>query len=133
MKANGKNRKRKWVRKILILYILFWIVTIVWGTRAVDKNFDTTFATGYSHMGQTYSEKVVRIDKCDLKNMESPGNQFPDGPWRCRNWAIAIAPFLIIDEVGWQTAPLGGFAGKRLVIWLPGKLFSFILQTYWVS
>ena len=115
------------------LYCGLWSLTAFVGLPCVDRTFDRQHSEGFSLIGQEKPESVIRIDNIpnpkDLRDIRN--NSLPDKPWRYRGRGIAIAPFIIIDEVAWVTAPLGGGAGRRLVVWAFGPQFWFPIQWYW--
>ena len=115
------------------LYCGFWGFTALVGLPSVDRAFDRQHSEGFSLMGQEMPESVIRIDNMpnpkDLRDIRN--KSLPDKPWRYRGKGYAIAPFVIIDEVAWVTAPLGGGAGRRLVVWVFGPQYWFPIQWYW--
>ena len=115
------------------LYCGLWSLTALVGLPSVDRTFDRQHSEGFSLMGQEKTESVIRINSMpnpkDLRDIRN--KSLPDKPWRYRGKGHAIAPFVIIDEVAWVTAPLGGGAGRRLVFWLFGPQIWFPIQWYW--
>ncbi len=115
------------------LYCGLWTLTELVGLPSVDRSFDRQHSEGVSRIGQKKPESIIRIDSMpnpkDLRDIRN--TNLPDRPWRYRGKGYAIAPFIIIDEVAWVTAPLGGGAGRRLVLWFFGPQFWFPIQWYW--
>ena len=115
------------------LYCGLWGLTALVGLPSVDRAFDREHSEGFSLMGQEKPESVIRVDGIpnpkDLRDIRN--KSLPDKPWRYRGKGHAIAPFVIIDEVAWVTAPLGGGAGRRMVFWLFGLQFWVPIQWYW--
>ena len=108
-------------------------MTAIFGIPATDRHFDHQFAKGTIRLDSTEMEPIVRIYELDARNIENPSNDFPIAPWRYRGFAIAVAPFCIIDEVALQNGALSGFGGKRIIFWFPGKVIWYPIQRYWVS
>lgn len=126
------TRKTRSLIAVAGVYLALWALTWTWGVSDVDNNFDAEFSMGCSQLGQRATEPVVRIDKLNARELDDPGNEYPDAPWRYRSTGIAVAPFVILDEAAWVTAPLGGFGGRRVVFWFFGKTVWFPYWCHWM-
>lgn len=126
-----KVRRKGWVLAASVYFVL-WIVTGFVGNRQVDAQFDQQFAKGTSRLNQKEPEGVIRIARPkNLPSAHGDESDIPTGPWRYRGQAVAVAPFLIVDEIAWVTAPLGGGAGRCLVLWFFGKIWRVPLPALW--
>ena len=127
------TKRKKMLTITFSLYCGLWAVTALVGIPSVDNAFDRQFSEGFSLMAQEEHGPVIRIEHMgnpkDLR--DGSNNDLPDKPWRYRSRGIAVAPFVIIDEAAWVTAPLGGGAGRRIVFWFFGLQGWIPLKWYW--
>ena len=112
-----------------------WAITGQFGLSEVDRIFDEELAMGSLGFGGTGNVEmpIKRIDFFDASDPTDFPASVPDTPWCCRSNGIAVAPFLIVDEVAWQDHILSGFAGRRAVFWFFGISAWVPLKQYWVS
>lgn len=132
--AGIMTKAKKTIKIVAMLYLGLWLITALIGLPCVNRSFDREHSEGYSTLGQTDPEAVTRIS--NLSNVEellADGNEelIPQHPFRYRSRGLAVAPFVIIDEVAWITAPMGGGAGKRIVIWFFGFQYWRPIDWYW--
>ena len=130
-------KRRRYTKRIFLYgagaYMILWILTAMVGLPSLNREFDKEFAQGYVGLGPgTKPHQVERIPFVPMRNPDSFPPNLPT-LFRCRSRGIPIAPFIIIDEASWQTNPLWGYSGKRVVFWLFCKSWWFPLRTYWVS
>jgi hypothetical protein len=126
------------LRKGAVIYCTLWTLTALFGLPDVDRKFDVDFAIGSQGFGVAGKRQevvpVMRIPfSTSLRNPEVTPDYVPDKPWRARSAGLAIAPFLVIDEVAAQTHVLAGLSGHRLVFWFFGFSRWILIKTYWVS
>lgn len=122
------------VRVAAVIYAVLWIVTAVVGRSSIDRTFDERFRYGYPEMNSDERIEIIRITKLYVRDLQDPGNEAlipASGLFRYRSSGIAIAPFLVVDEIGTICAPLGGFGGIRLNFWFFGSPKSSIVYSYW--
>ena len=69
-----------------------------------------------------------------MQDLLDPRNEplIPEnGLFRYRSRGIAIAPFIVVDEIGTVFARMGGVGAVRVSVWLPGFSRSWLLHPYW--
>ena len=128
----GVLNKRN-VRVAVGLYCLLWIVTALWGNVDVDRQFDREFNYGYKDFSEERIE-LTRINSFFVKDLMDPRNKGlvpTNGRFRYRSHGIAIAPFVIVDQIGTVFASLGGLGALRLNVWLFGFTKWWVIQGYW--
>jgi hypothetical protein len=123
------KKGRKAIKWIICVYATLWVITAIWGTLSVDHAFDHEFAVG-SRWDDPMPLVRVR-SMVNPKDLNDPKNDLPEYPFRYRSRGLAIAPFIILDEVAYVTAPLGGWGGRRIVLWFFGFTTWFGYDTYW--
>lgn len=125
-----KSRK---ARVIAGSYLLLWLLTMTIGTAQVDHRFDREFRVGYP----SFSDKSVpieRIDKFYVRDlMDSRNAQLipSNGLFRYRSRGLAVAPFVIVDEVGTVFGGLAGLGALRINLWFFGYTKWWIAKGYW--
>ena len=122
------------VRIAATVYLILWILTGVVGNRKVDRAFDEQFRYGHDYMNSDERVEITRIRKLFVRDLQDPRNAglFPANElFRYRGMGIAVAPFLIVDEIGTIFAPLGGVGGIRLNLWFFGEPKTLFLHPYW--
>ncbi len=115
------------------VYLVLWLLTATWGSWDVDRKFDQEFAFGLRADASRRDIPVTRIySNLDLAAMWDHPENFPQGVgwWRYRR-GVAIAPFVIIEEIGYCTGSMDGWAGHRLVFWYFGKSLRVYFAKYW--
>lgn len=129
------NRKQKALAIFVGVYCLLWILTATWGVSDVDRAFDREFSVGTAGFAENpKTVPIERIEKmANVRDLMDPANKLPDntGFFRFRTHGIAIAPFVIIDEVATVFASLGGYGGRRINLWLFGITKWWSLKMYW--
>ena len=129
------NRKTKVIAWVGGLYCLLWILTATWGISDVDRAFDHEFASGSTGFAENLKRvSIQRIDSmADVRNLIDPAKELPDetGLFRYRSRGVAVADFVIIDQVSTVCASLGSFEGRRLCFWFFGFTKWSLLETYW--
>ncbi|MBN8461171.1 MAG: hypothetical protein J0M04_25385 [Verrucomicrobia bacterium] len=126
--------KRKITRICLGVYLGLWLLTATIGNHQVNRKFDEDFGFGTVRPGSADRVRIVRIRNLDVRDPDNPRNDplIPEnGLFRQRSWGIAIAPFVIVDEVATVFAPLGGFGGLRVNVWFFGYVRSVPVYPYW--
>ena len=128
-----RRRSKRVLFYVAGAYLLLWILTAIVGLPSVNREFDKEFAKGSIGLGP--GTKPIQVERIPFVPMRNPDYLPLNLPtrFRCRSRGIPIAPFIIIDEVSWQTNSLGGYSGKRVIFWLFCKSWWFPLSTYWVS
>lgn len=131
------RNKTKWTLKILATYGFLWLLTATWGEHDVDCDFDRQLSVGdggNSLGGDVVPVPVVRIYELanahDFQELENK-KMVPPYPWRYRRHGVAVAPFIIIDEIAWITSGLGGESERRLIFWFFGYSKTHVLKAYW--
>ena len=125
--------KRKITRICLGVYLGLWLLTATIGNHQIDRKFDEDFGFGTARLGSD-RVRIERIRNLDAHDPTNPRNDslIPEnGLFRQRSWGVAIAPFVIVDEVATVFAPLGGFGGLRVNVWIFGCVRSFPVYPYW--
>jgi len=120
----------------VLIYCALWAITALFGLPDVDRKFDVEFAVGTKDFGIARPEVLpaVRIPFATLmRDPKAWPSYVPDKPWRARTTGYAIAPFIVIDEVAWQVAPLAGMSSHRCVFWFFGYSKWARIKTYWLS
>jgi hypothetical protein len=131
------GNKTKLVLKVVAVYGLLWLLTATWGNHDVDCDFDRQFSVGNGGSplgGPVVPTPVVRIHELpNPKNLDDPKNKgaIPENPWRFRNGAIAVAPFVIIDEIAFYRGGMEAHSWRRMTFWFFGYTKSTILKHYW--
>ena len=95
---NKVHRKSALYAAIVAIGVM-WLLTATWGSRDADREFDRQFAFGHVGLGGERTIAITRMASMNPGNLEDPANQYPDGPWRYRGFSIAVAPFVLVDEV----------------------------------
>ena len=112
-----------------------WLLTATLGNFQIDKKFDRDFAYGTGSMGSDESVEIERIEHLYVRDLMDPRNRTlflkNHGLFRYRSWGVAIAPFIVVDEIGTVFAPLGGFGGLRVNLWFFGAMASVPIYAYW--
>lgn len=99
-----------------------------------NRKFDRDLRYGATRLRSDEAVEIERIEHFNVRDPFDPRNEslIPEnGFFRYRSWGVAIAPFVIIDEVGTVFAPLGGFGGLRVNLWFFGALISLPVYPYW--
>lgn len=118
---------------LAILYASSWATTGFVGLPQIDRKFDEDLSIGsigYPHYQIKTVKRIPFFDAADP--LQIPAVLY-ENPWRCRSRGFSIAPFIVIDEVAWQTDALSGFAGTRIVFWFFGRIHWVPLRKHWVS
>lgn len=126
--------KRPSVRIALVIYLVLWIITAVVGNSQIDRAFDAQFRYGYPKMDSDERVEITRIETFYVRDLQDPRNEslIPEnGLFRYRGPGIAIAPFIVVDEVGTVFASLGGGGSIRLNLWFFGKNKAWVVYSYW--
>lgn len=121
------------VRIVAGIYGILWILTGMLANPAIDRMFDKQFAYGHQNWGSDEVVEIERIEKFHVRNLGDPRNEAlipANGLFRYRSQGIAIAPFLLVDEIGTIFAPLGGEGGIRLNFWFFGCTKSLLVYSY---
>ncbi len=127
----------KLVLRILAIYGFLWILTATWGNHDVDCDFDRQYSVGDGGNplgGPVVPTPIVRIYELpNPKNLDDPKNKdaVPKFPWRFRSGAVAIAPFVIIDEIAFYRGGIEAHSWRRLTFWFFGYTRCKILKRYW--
>ena len=135
MKMSGKT---KIILKILAGYCALWLLTATWGEHDVDCDFDRQFSVGDAGSplgGPIKPTPVVRLE--ELPNhkshftMEEAGKlDVPEYPWRFRSQGVAIAPFVIVDEVALYLGGMEAHSWRRLSFWFLGYTKWKVIKQY---
>lgn len=129
------NRKRKALLIVIVVYCILWVITGIWGVADVDREFDREFAFGYADFSEgTPAVAIQRIDKmANVRDLMDPANKLPSNSrfFRFRTRGIAVAPFVVVDQVATVFASLGGFGGRRVNIWFFGFTKWWLVKGYW--
>jgi hypothetical protein len=134
MKVGNKTRL---ALKTVAIYGFLWLLTATWGNHDVDCDFDRQFSIGDKGSalgGPIVPTPVVRIDELpNPKNLDDPTNKeaIPGYPWRFRSRAIAVAPFVIVDEIAFYLGGMEAHSWRRLTFWFFGYTKWTILKHYW--
>lgn len=126
--------KMPFFRKAVALYLVLWGVTAVIGNSQIDEAFDEQFRYGSNKMDSDERVEITRIKKFYVRDLEDPRNASfvpASGLFRYRSLGVAVAPFVIVDEIGTIFAPLGGVGGIRLNLWFVGVTKSWLVYPYW--
>ncbi len=126
--------KLRSVRIAVAIYVLLWILTAVVGNSRIDRAFEEQNRYGYNKMGSDERVEIKRIKKLYVRDLLDPRNESlipATGLFRYRSPGIAIAPFVVVDEIGTIFAPLGGIGGIRLSLWFFGATQSWVVYPYW--
>ena len=126
-------RRRKPLILICAIYLFLWLVTATWGLIDIDRQFDREFSSGFKISRTSKVAPNIRVSNIDPRNPFEPKKVNPESFWRYRSRGIPIAPFIVIDDVAYQDAPLKGYGGRRLVFWFFGLSGSIPLAMYWTS
>ncbi len=136
--APSKTPRRRYLRIGVAVYCTLWAITALFGLPDVDHKFDLEFAVGTQGLGVNGKKPdilpVMRIPfSTALRDPRAMPPYVPDKPWRARSNGIAIAPFVVIDEVACQWGALAGLSAHRAVFWFFGYTEWARVKTYWVS
>jgi hypothetical protein len=126
--------KLRSIRIGVAIYALLWILTAGVGNSRIDEAFDDQFRYGSDKMNSDEQVEIPRIKKLYVRDLLDPRNEslFPaSGLFRYRSPGIAVAPFVVVDEIGTVFAPLGGIGGIRLSLWFFGATRSWVVYPYW--
>jgi hypothetical protein len=125
--ASTKPARKRYLRIIGWTYGTLWAVTALFGLPDVDRKFDLEFALGTHGFGEGKRPEILPVMRIpfstELRDPRATPWYVPDKPWRSRSNGIAIAPFVVIDEVACQYGPLAGLSAHRLVFlvfWIHG-------------
>ena len=104
-------------------YCILWALAALFGLPDVDRKFGVESAVGTRGIAPGGKRleivPVVRIPfSTELRGRGIIHGNVLDGPWRARSTGYAIAPFLVIDDIAYQTDALAGLSGPRFVFWL---------------
>jgi len=100
--------------------------------------FDREFRYGSTKMGSHDKIVISRIhkfyqprgDEWDTRNnLLIPSN----GRFRYRSVGIAIAPFVVLDQIGVLSGPLNGIGAVRANLWFFGINKWWVVYRYWNS
>lgn len=122
------------VRIAVVTYVILWILTAVIGNSRIDGAFDEQNRYGYNRMGSDERVEITRIKKLYVRDLLDPRNESlipANSLFRYRSSGVAVAPFLVVDEIGTIFAPLGGIGGIRLSLWFFGRPKTWIVYSYW--
>ncbi len=136
--APTKPTRKRYLRIIVWSYCALWAITTLFGLPDVDRKFDLEFAVGTQGLGVAGQRlevlPVMRIPfSTSLRDPQAMPAYVPDKPWRSRSSGIAIAPFVVIDEVACQWGSLAGLSAHRVVFWFFGYTEWARIKTYWLS
>jgi hypothetical protein len=136
--ASTKPARKRYLRIIAWTYGTLWAVTALFGLPDVDRKFDLEFAVGTQGFAVERKRPdiipVIRIPfSGQLRDPRAMPSYVPAKPWRSRSSGIAIAPFLVIDEVACQWGSLAGLSAHRIVFWFFRYTEWARIKTYWVS
>ena len=115
------------------VYLILWLLTAILGNKQIDHKFDRDFRYG-SATNSDEQVEITRIDTLHVRDLMDPRNASlipANGLFRYRSTGIAIAPFLVLDEIGVAYASMGGVGAIRASLWLPGYSRSWLLHPYW--
>ncbi len=116
------------------VYALLWLLTATWGNLDVDKRFDHDFRHGFEGGLLDRPTEIVRIRRFHVRDLFDPRNEalMPENLRFCyRSRGIAIAPFVIIDNIGTVYASLGGVGATRVNVWFFGCTKWWVIKAYW--
>lgn len=111
-------------KKYLLIYLILWGITWVWGNFDADQQFD--LATIESQTGVT-----TRIPFSQLDNKLLPVNS--SGYYRSKSISISPCPFILIFSCSYQTHSLAGYGGLMGDFWFFGYNILFPIWSKWVS
>lgn len=114
-------------------YVLLWLLTATLGNHQIDKSFDSDFRHGRA-INSGEQIEIARIETLFVRDLMDPRNEslIPEnGLFRYRSMGIALAPFIVIDEIGTVYASMGGTGAVRVSIWFPGFTRSWLVYPYW--
>jgi hypothetical protein len=126
--------KLPFVRITAVIYAVLWLLTVVFGNSSIDREFDAQLRYGHPNMNSDERVEITRIKNLYVRDLLDPRNESlipSNGLFRYRSSGIAVAPFVVVDEIGTIFAPLGGIGGIRLNLWFFGPTKTWIVYSYW--
>jgi hypothetical protein len=130
--------KKLFKRKVLVIlfaiYMFLWFLTAIWGNCDVRRDFDKQFEYGYPNLAGGEKVKITSIDSFYVYSLEHEYNQdkLPEnGLFRYKSIGIAIAPFVIVDNMAEVSGVLSGLGATRLNLWLFGYTWWYPVIAYW--
>ena len=97
------------------------------------QRFCEEFRYGSPGLGGEEVE-IKRLDTFHVRDLMDPRNAdlIPqNGLFRYRSQGIAVAPFVIVDEVGTIFGGLAGMGAARVNVWFFGWTNWWVLKGYW--
>lgn len=131
--------KRSTLHSIAICYLGLWMLTSTVGEANVDSHFASQFLGRFTGMPGPPSPiyRDYDFDIQGFRNQLEIGTENEIGESGgfsySRKRGIAIAPFIIVDEVEWSKAPMDCCGKKRLVFWFFGLTWDLTLELYWIA
>lgn len=126
--------KSKRLKIIIGIYLFLWLLTAIWGTYDIRRKFNHDFEYGYKNWTNERI-KIVSLDSFyvyDLANKYNEGRIPRDGLFKYKSSGIAVAPFIVVDNIAVVWADLAGLGAARLNIWVPGYIWSHPIIVYWL-
>lgn len=131
---NWRINKLQSFRIAAAIYAILWLLTAVFGNSQIDGIFNKQFRYGSNKLGCDQKIEITRIQKLYVRDLLDPRNESlipPNGLFRYRSPGIAVAPFIVVDQIGTIFAPLGGIGGIRLNLWFFGTTKTWIVHSFW--
>lgn len=137
-----KKIKKLFKKKVFVIpfgiYMFLWLLTATWGTYDVRNHFDKEFEYGYHGLGGEEKVKIPNIDSFYVYDLENEYNQdkiprSSRGLFRYKSIGIAVAPFIIIDNMAAVWGGLAGLGAKRFNFWFFGYTWWHPIIHYWCA
>ena len=133
--------KKFFKKKVVIIpfaiYMFLWLLTATWGTYDVRSHFDKQFEYGYPNLSDE-KIKITNIDSFYVYSLDHEHNQdkIPSnscGLFRYKSIGIAIAPFVVIDNMATIWGGLAGLGATRFNFWFFGYNWWYPIIPYWCA
>lgn len=115
------------------IYLVLWGLTALIGNSRIDEEFDKQNRYGSMRRsdGQVEITRIRMLYVRDLSDPRNTGLIPANGLFRYRSPGIAVAPFVVVDEIGTIFAPLGGIGCVRVSFWFFCTPKTWIVHSYW--
>ena len=132
MKIIFKNKR---FRIFVSVYIFLWLLTAVWGNYDVRKKFNIQYGYAYKEWTneKIKTEEVSSFYVYDLEHEYNKDKIPENGRFRYKSIGIAIAPFIIVDNIAAVWASLAGIGATRINLWVFGYTWGSPVIVYWCA